>query len=137
MVDGIILIYLLHQLHTPVGRLESGPGSHRPPLSIGEQLCQDPADYSLLSSPGVRSSPLHSSAEPGEWERASRMHAYMSICKCPCTYTHAHSRHKVLHTGADVQVHAYVLTETALSFPYGSDPNNHPETVLTATLFDQ
>lgn len=28
VVDGVILIYLLHQLHTPVGRLESGPGSH-------------------------------------------------------------------------------------------------------------
>lgn len=28
VVDGVILVYLLHQLHTPVGRLESGPGSH-------------------------------------------------------------------------------------------------------------
>lgn len=28
MVDSIIFIYPLYQLHTPVGRLESEPGSH-------------------------------------------------------------------------------------------------------------
>lgn len=45
VVDGVILIHLLHQLHTPVGRLKSGLRATA--ALYGEQLCQAPAACSL------------------------------------------------------------------------------------------
>lgn len=32
MVDGVILIHLLHELHSPVGRLKSGLGPQQPSM---------------------------------------------------------------------------------------------------------
>lgn len=41
VVDGVILIYLQHELHTPVERPNSGLRELQQ-LSMGEQLCQAP-----------------------------------------------------------------------------------------------
>lgn len=44
VVDGVIFIHLLHQLHAPVGRLKSGLGSHSSSLgSSSARLLQTAA----------------------------------------------------------------------------------------------
>lgn len=76
VVDGVVLIHLLHQLHTPVGRMKSG--------LCGEQLCQAPVDCSLLSSPGTQLSRARDA-----WG-SSRIGAYMNVCKRLSVHTHKH-----------------------------------------------